>query len=75
MKTPVESEEQKRNRIAVESIAANIAALAESVNALLNGPLKRKALLILLANSSGLNQGSVDAVLMALADMRKDWLK
>lgn len=71
---PTETEEQKRNRETVESIARNIATLAKAVNALLTGQLKRKALVVLLANSSALPQREVDRVLTALADLEKDWL-
>ena len=67
--------EERRNRETVEEIARNIAALARAVSALLNGPLKKRALLILLANSSGQSQMLVDRVLVALADLEKDWLK
>lgn len=72
---PTETEEQKRNRLAVESIASNIANLAKSVNALLGGPLRKKTLLVLLANSTGFPQSTVDRVLVALSEMEKDWLK
>jgi len=74
-KPQAETEEQRRNREAVESIARNIAALARAVGALLDGPLKKRALLVLLANSSGQSQNTVDQVLIALASMEKDWLK
>lgn len=69
-----ETDEQKRNRETVDAIARNISALARSVAALLNGPLKRKALVVLLANSSGLSQTSVDLVLTSLSNFEKDWL-
>jgi hypothetical protein len=71
----LETEESKRARENTESIAKNIAALAKSVEGLLSGPLKRRALVILLANSSGLAQTHVDKVLTALADLEKDWLR
>ena len=70
----VETEEQKRNREIVESIAGNIASLAKAVSALLNGPLKKKAILVLLAQSSGLSQERVGFVLKALEDLEADWL-
>lgn len=70
-----ETPEQKRNRETTESIAQNIKALAETVSALLKGPLNRKALLILLANSSGMPKGHVEAVLVAVENLGKDWLK
>lgn len=58
----------------VEKIAGNITALAKAVGSLLNGPLKKKALVILLASSSGLPQTSVEKVLRALEDLQSDWL-
>jgi hypothetical protein len=70
----VETEEQKRNREIVEQIAGNVAALAKAVTALLNGSLKRNAIIILLASSSKLPQWQVEAVLKALESMEKDWL-
>lgn len=74
-KAQSETDEQKRQREAIEGIARHISALAKSVATLLNGPLNKRALLILLANSSGCSQREVDAVLTALNDMEKDWLK
>jgi hypothetical protein len=59
----------------VETIAKTLSDLAASVSALLNGPLKRRTLLILLSNSSGLSQTQVDNVLTALENLEKDWLK
>lgn len=70
----IETEEQKRNREMVESIANNIASLTKAVESLLNGPLKRRALVILLANSSGQTQLAVEQILKALESMRGDWL-
>lgn len=70
-----ETEEQKRQREIVEGIAHNISALAGAVKALLNGPLKQRTLVVLLASSSRLSQRQVEDVLKALADMDKDWLR
>lgn len=69
-----ETPEQKAYREVVEQIAGNIAALAQAVSSLLNGPLKKKALLVLLAQSSGLSQERVGFVLKALEDLEADWL-
>lgn len=69
-----ETPEQKRDRELVETMAMNIAALARRVESLLNGPLKRKALVILLAHSSGQSQKSVEAILKSLEELEKDWL-
>ncbi len=69
-----ETEEQKKYRELVESIAGNIAGLAKAVQALLNGPVKKRALVILLANSSGQSQKAVEEVLKALETLEADWL-
>jgi len=58
----------------VEKIAKNISSLARSVESLLNGSLKRKALVILLAASSGQTKSAVEEVLKALENLEKDWL-
>lgn len=70
----VETEEQKAYRETVERIAGNIASLAKAVSSLLNGPLKKRALIILLASSSGQSQHAVESVLKALEQMESDWL-
>ena len=69
-----ETPEQKAYRETVEKIAGNIANLAKSVAGLLNGPLKRRALITLLASSSGQNKYTVEKILTALEDLEKDWL-
>ncbi len=74
-KEPNETEEQKRNREIVEQIAGNISSLAKAVSALLNGPVKKQALIVLLAQSSSLSQERVRMVLTALENLEKDWLK
>jgi len=75
MKKPVtETPEQKAYRETVEKIANNIASLADAVGSLLNGPLKRKALVVLLASSSKLSQETVSTVLKSLEELRGDWL-
>ena len=73
-KTVVETEDEKKSRELVEKIANNISNLAKSVASLINGPLNKKALIILLSNSSGQAQYQVEKILNALVDMEKDWL-
>ena len=70
-----ETPEQQAYREAVERIAGNIASLAKAVSSLLRGPLNKRALVILLASSSGQSQKAVEAVLKALDELEKDWLK
>lgn len=69
-----ETPEEKANREMIEGIANNISSLARSVRALLNGPLNKRALTVLLASSSGLSQEKVKAVLTALENLDKEWL-
>jgi len=69
-----ETEEQRIYRETVEKIAGNIVSLAKAVHSLLNGPLKKRALIILLASSARLPQTTVEAVLTALEDLEKEWL-
>ena len=71
---PKETEEQKLHREIIEKIAGNISSLAKSVSSLLNGPLNRKALIILLAHSSSNTQRAVEEILKALENLEKDWL-
>ncbi len=71
---PVETQEAREYRETVERIAGNIGALAKAVSSLLNGPLKKRALIVLLASSSGQSQKVVESVLKALEDMKGDWL-
>lgn len=73
-KQTVETPEQKANRELVESIAGNIASLARAVKSLMNGPLKKRALVILLASSSQLPISKVEIVLKALENLEADWL-
>ena len=69
-----ETPEQKTYRETVERIASNIASLADAVASLLNGPLKKKALVVLLASSARQPQTTVEDVLVALQNLRGDWL-
>lgn len=73
-KTPVETPEQKQYRETVEKIAGNISSLSKAVSTLLKGPLKKKALVVLLAASSQLPQSTVDRVLSSLSELEGDWL-
>lgn len=73
-KKVVETDDQRQFREVVEKIAGNISALAKAVAGLMSGPLNKRALVILLAQSSGESQKSTEAVLGALRDLEKDWL-
>jgi hypothetical protein len=67
--------EEKRYRDNVEEIACNIAKLSRQVTALLDGRLSRKAVLLLLANSSGHSQSTINDVLTAITNMEANFLK
>lgn len=70
-----ETPEQKQYREMVEKIAGNIAALSKAVVTMLNGSLNRKAIVRLLAASSGESLVTVEVVIKSLEDLEKDWLK
>ena len=70
----IETPEEKNNRELIEKMATNISGLAKQVKALINGPLSRRALIVLLASSSGQSKSIVTDVLKALEDLEKDWL-
>ena len=74
MAKKIETPEQKQYREMVEGIAGNIGALAKAVKGLINGPLNKRALIILLSSSSGVPQNKVTDVLKSLEDLEKDWL-
>lgn len=69
-----ETPEEKANREIVEGIATNLAELSRAVRSFLNGPLKRRAIVVLLAHSSQMHQNKVEAVLKALEDMEGEWI-
>lgn len=73
-KRKIETPEQKAYRETVEKIAGNISTLSKAVVAMLNGPLKKTAIVRLLAASSGQPMNTVEAVIKSLEDLEKDWL-
>lgn len=66
--------EPSQEKKVIEDIADTIEKLADSVNDLLKGRLNKKALLILLAASSGMSRGTVEQVLEALKNLKTDYL-
>lgn len=74
MTTKSETPEERKNRETVESIANNIGNLCDAVGSLLKGPLKKRALVVLLAHSSELPMNKVEAILKALENLKADWL-
>jgi putative AlgH/UPF0301 family transcriptional regulator len=73
-KKTIETPEQIAQRQVVEGIANNIRSLSRAVYALLGGPLKKKALVVLLSSSAQMPQTQVERVLKALEDLEGDWL-
>ena len=70
-----ETTEEKQAREVVEEIATNIAKLSREVSALLDGRLKKRSLLILLAHSTKMPHYQVEAVLDAIVNLEKVHLK
>ena len=70
-----ETDEEKKARETVEEIATEIAKLSRQVTALLSGRLNRKAVVILLTASSGLNQSNINMVLDAIMGLEEKYLK
>ena len=70
-----ETKVEQEAREVIEKIANNIAALSQAVQSLLDGRLKKKALLVLLAHSSGKPQYVVENILDTIADLGKTYLK
>lgn len=70
-----ETPEQKKARETVEEIATTIAKLSRSVSAILEGRLKKQAVVVLLVHSTRMQHGQVEAVLDALTGMEAKWLK
>lgn len=73
-KTKNETPEEKQYRETVEKIAGNIQKLVKAVTALIDGPLNRDALLLLIAAGAGQSKGVVNDVLKSIENMEKDWL-
>lgn len=71
----IQTEEEKKHAELVEDIAVNIAQLSRQVSAILNGRIKTKAIVVLLAHSTGMSQRQVTEVLTALQNLEKDYLK
>lgn len=58
----------------IELLEREIKACAEGARALLNSRLRRRALLVLLSDSSGVNRTTIERVLTAAANLDKDYL-
>lgn len=67
-------DEKQRAAQVVEEIALTIAKLSRQVNAILDGRLKRKSLIILLAHSAQLPQSTVNQVLTAIENLETNHL-
>lgn len=70
----VETEKEKKDRETIDTIATNIASLAKAVTNLLNGPLKKEAIVLLLTASSNCAKYQVENVLKAIQTLEADWL-
>lgn len=69
-----ETPEEKANREMIEGMAENISILSRSVKALLNGKLKRVAIVHLLVRSSRLSHAQVEEMLKAIENLEKNYV-
>lgn len=74
-KIKVLTDVEKKQQETVDNIADAITRLSDSVYPLLNGKVKRKTLVVLLAWTSGVPQYQIEKVLEAMENMQKDHLK
>lgn len=70
-----ETDEQRQQREDIELIAQNIQKISEAVASLFAGSLNKKALLVLLAHSSGYPQYQIEAILNSASELGKTYLK
>lgn len=71
-----ETEEEKKARETIETIADNIVSLAEGVRKIVNGKLNKRAIILLLASAAGgMNKEVVERVLDAITSLDKKFLK
>lgn len=69
-----ETEDQKQMREMTEGIARNLSELTNGVKALMGGKLKKKAIYLLLAHTSGMSRSDVERVVDAIQNLEKDWV-
>lgn len=69
-----ETPEERQARETVEALAEAIITMAEATRKLIGGKVKRKAIIILLAESSKLSKERVGKVLDAIEQLDKDYL-
>lgn len=75
MANKTETEEEKKARETVETIATTIAQLSRQVKALLGGRLNRDSIVVLLAHTTQLPQRTIMSVLSAIENMESKHLK
>lgn len=72
---PVKLVQDPDEPMPTEVLAGHIRDLSASAKRLLNSGLNRRALLILLRDSSGVPMSSIDAVLDALPELERNYTK
>lgn len=75
MPKPEQTDDEKKYQAMVEEIACNIAKLSRQVATILDGRMKKKSIVLLLAHSTNLPQRTVSDVLDAIVDFEKTHLK
>jgi hypothetical protein len=58
-----------------EELASQVAALANAARVMMNGPMKRRAMLLLLADQSGVGFNTCNQIMMALEAFDTNWLR
>lgn len=58
-----------------KELSVHIIAIDEAVKRLLNGPVKRRAIVLLIKDQCGISMMEIDKVLLALGELRKAYLK
>lgn len=71
--TRVRVEQDEKEPVETKVLAKAIVRMSDDLNKLLASGLNRKAIVILVAASSGQPQYRVEAVLNALADLKRDY--
>jgi hypothetical protein len=79
MTKKIETEEEKKAREFVEAAAQAIIDIATAINKLLNGKLKKSAIVLLIQEAAGgrahVSREQVEKILVAIAALDKTFLK
>jgi hypothetical protein len=74
-KDPMPSDAAAETRAAMEKLATEIRSIDDAMRRLESGPVKKRALLILLKDLSGVSIGDIERVLKSMSNLRAEYLK